>query len=561
MMRHFQQWPYQRAEQKPLINGMRKARMRLRLAISPAAAIQAVTEIQALLGIYQSQSAVARIRHDQKTDDPFYTAEQAYYDQTDARVAQETQAFYTAMLGSRHRMELENHYGSLIFRKAENLREIVQDKIVEDLAEENRLASDYLQLMSAAAIPLDGKVYTLAQLEPLLQSPDRQVRQAVHRAEADWLASRAASLDALFDQLVSVRNRISSRLGLASFIEVGYKRMERFDYQRSQIEALRQAVVRYIVPLTGEIRRLQRRRLNLDALNYYDLPCLFPAGNPQLQIPLASLPDQTSRLLASLTGQDPSFLRRLSDSGCLDLEARPNKAPGGYCETIVNAGMPFILMNASGTAQDVTTLLHESGHAYASLCSLPDLTLLEYRQPTLETCEIHSTALEFLSYPLMEPFFGSEAENYTLMHMTETLLFIPYACMVDEFQHVIYEQPGLTPEQRHQVWQNLECRYQPDLNYGDDSFYNKGGAWQKKQHIFVSPFYYIDYLLADLVALDLWHTSRKDPAKAWKQYDRLCRLGGRDTFLKLLEQAGLASPFDIGTIKKVAYAACDFLRL
>ncbi len=557
----FAQWPYHRAEYEKIATEIRKNRLRLRLSLSPAVAIQSVKDFQAILRYYYSQAAVARIRHDQHTDDPFYAAEQDYYDQTDAQISQQTQSFYSTMLGSRHRKDLEEHYGSLIFRKAQNLQDTVRQNVVDDLSEENRLASAYLQKMSAAAIPMDDHTFTIAQLEPLQQSPDRQVRVKTFVAYGNWLESQKKDLDQLFDQLVATRTKISRKLGCSSFTELGYKRLERFDYQRSQVEELRQAVIRYIVPLTQEIRRLQRRRLGVDHLYFYDWPCLFPAGNPQMLIPFSKLPDQLDQALSTLTKTEPSFFRTLIAGGYLDLASRANKTPGGYCSTVINAGLPFILMNASGTAQDVSVLLHEAGHAYASMRSMADPTLLEYHQPTLETCEIHSTALEFLSYPLMERFFGPDAGNYALMHMTEALLFIPYGCLVDEFQHIIYDQPKLLPEQRHEIWRNLEKIYLPDLDYDQEPFHASGGGWQKKEHIFVSPFYYIDYVLAQIVALDLWQLSRKTPDKAWRSYDKLCGLGGRDTFLQLLKKAGLDSPFDMGTIKRVAFAACSFLDL
>jgi len=558
----FQQLPYQRVDFEYLANEFRRARLRLRLAMSPAAAAAPVKDMQAALRLYRTQATIARIRHDLKTDDQFYADEQAYYDQADARISLLEQSFYSTLLSSRLRPDLEKRYGSLIFRKAENLRDIVRSTVVDDLAEENRLSSAYLQLMSAATIQLGEQTMALSQLQPLLQSPDRAVRARAHRAQAGWFAGHAENLDSLFDQLVTVRHNISQKLGFASFTDLGYKRMERFDYYRADVENLRQAVIRYIVPLTREIRRLQKRRLNLEGgLFYYDLPCLFQGGNPALAAELDKMPDAAQSALAAVTGQQPSFLAEMLTGGYLDLKARNNKTPGAYCQTIINAGTPFILMNATGTAQDVATLLHESGHAYASLRSLQDLTLIEYLSPTLDACEIHSTALEYLCYPQMELFFGENAENYRLMHMTEAMLFLPYGCMVDEFQHIIYDQPMLTPAERHAVWRDLEKIYQPDIDYDDESFYLKGGAWQKKVHIFTSPFYYIDYVLAQFASLDLWLTSRKEPAQAWRSYDKLCAQAGKDTFSHLLDQAGIASPFDSGTIKRLAYAVSRYLEL
>jgi M3 family oligoendopeptidase len=557
----FEELPYKRVEFEQFAHSLRRIRLRLRLAMSAASANQAVQDMQALLRHYRTQSALARIRHDLRTDDPFYAAEQDYYDETDAKVTQQVQVFYSTMLNSVYRQDLEKQLGSLIFRKARNLREITQNSVVADVGEENRLASSYTQLMSAAAVDLEGKRLTLAELEPLQEASERQVRQTAQHALALWLAQQRPSLDKIFDDLVAVRTRISHRLGMATFTELGYKRMERFDISRGQVESLRQAVIRYVVPLTREIRRLQKHRLNLEHLLYFDLPCLFPAGNPKPQVSTSELPQGTAGIMAELTGRSPSFLQRMLEGGSIDIEPRPHKAQGGYCETLLEHNRPFILMNAGGTADDAMTLIHESGHAYASLRSLPGLPLLEYHDPTLETCEIHSTAMEYLSYPHLGRIFDEQADSMRLMHLTAALLFLPYGCMVDEFQHIVYDQPKLTGEQRHAAWRELERIYQPDLDYGDEAFYRDGCAWMKKQHIFVAPFYYIDYVIAQIAALDIWQTARRSPDLAWQRYDKLCGLGGRDTFASLLSQAEVASPFDLDTIKKVAYAAADFLDL
>ncbi len=557
----FDKLVYQRVGYEFIAAELRKARLHLRIAVNPAAAAQTVQDMQAALRLYATQSAIARIRHDCHTDDAFYSDEQAYYDQTDARVALLVQSFYSTMLNSRHRAELENRYGRLIFRKAENLKETVNAAVVEDLAEESRLESTFDQLMSSATVHFDEAFMTLAELEPHLESADRLTRQRAHSAREDWYQQHGDSLDRLFDQMVAIRHRISQKLKLRSFTELGYKRMERFDYGREHIDALRQAVVRYIVPLTREIRRLQRRRLGVDELNHYDLPCLNPAGNPQVMPELAAIPQMTAQILGDITRQQPSFFQRLIDGGYLDLQPRVNKSPGGYCSDIINAGMPFILMNAGGTADDISTLLHEAGHAYATLRSMENMTLMEYIEPTMDVCEIHSTTMELFGYNHIKPFFGADAENYTLMHMTQALLFIPYGCLVDEFQHRIYDQPDMTAELRYRTWRELEKIYMPDVRYDEAPFLKKGGAWQMKAHIFVAPFYYIDYVLAQLVSLDLWRSSKTSPEKAWQCYDQLCGLGGRETFKNLLEMAGLASPFESGTIKRVAYAASSFLDL
>ncbi len=557
----FDQIEYQRVDYEFVANEMRKARLKLRIAVSTDQAEHALMDMQSALRIYRTQSSVARIRHDRKTSDKFYSAEQDYYDQADARIELLLRGFYQTLLASRHHESLVGRVGELLFRKAENIKDIVQSAVVEDLAEENHLSSVYLQIISEAKIVFEDRQYALSELGPLLESQDRLTRIRAHRQLSNWYANHGENLDDLFDLLVQVRHRMAGKMGFASFTPIGYKRMERFDYSREDIEALRESVLRYIVPLTQEIRRLQRRRLSLDKLYHFDLPCLFPNGNPKPIVTDSILPRVMSDCLSAVCGTEPSSFKKLVDGGYIDLEARPDKAPGGYCQTILNAGLPFILMNGTGTAGDVMTLLHEAGHAYASLKSLESPTLIEYTSPSLDACEIHSTAMEYLAYPEMERFFGEMAEDVRLMHMTQSLLFIPYGCLVDEFMHVVADHPDMTAKERHQTWRRLEKKYQPDLDYDDAPYFERGGAWQMKEHIFTSPFYYIDYVLAQLTALDIWRLSQRDRAEAFRRYDHLCSLGGRHTFSELLELSGLASPFAPSTIKTVAYAASNYLDL
>ena len=557
----FNQLVYRRIDLEKLSLEMRRARLRLRLAMNHASAVEAVMEMDQLRRHYQTMKALAAIRHDQHTEDASYAAERDFYDQIDGQVDQQVQQFYATFLNTRHRTALESQFGSLVFRKAENFRTTVKPEVLADLAGENRLATQYGQLMSTLAVPLNGQDLSLAQIEPHLQAADRTERRQAHAALATALHSQSDQLDTIFDQLVQHRRTISRKLGFSSFTDLGYRRMERLDYRREQIDALRQNILRFFVPITTEIRRLQRRRLKLDQLFYFDLPCLYPDGNPALQVAPDGLAAAANQVAAKVSRQDPSFVQELAENGYLDLVARPGKTQGGYCETLFEARLPFILMNASGTPQDAMVLMHECGHAYAALRSFKHTDLLEYHQPTLETCEIHSTALEYLSYPHLDAFFGPAGQEAALLHMTESLLFLPYGCMVDEFQHRIYDEPTLTPADRNQVWLELEHRYQPDLDYDGAPFFSEGRAWQKKEHIFNSPFYYIDYVLAQLTALDIWSTSRKHPDRAWKKYDALCEAGGHGTFLELLQKAGLASPFEPDTIKRLAYAVCDFLAL
>lgn len=559
-LQSFSSLPYSRIDLKKIAEKMRRARLQLRLAMNPDSAIKAVLEGQRAIREYKAMAALAKVRHDMYTGDEYYRGEQQFYDQADAEFDQMRHELYAAMTDSRYRNELKAKFGRHLLLRAENFRQTIATEVVSDLARENKLVSDYNQLIAEGIIKIGDKKYSFGQLSPLLQSNDRETRKIAWQARTIWLQENAEKLDAVFSQMMALRCKIADKLGFSGFPQLALKRMERYDYGFAEIGQLRDNVVRYIVPLTREIRRLQRQRLNLEHLYAYDLPCLFPGGNPQLQCSVDELPHIAARVLGDLT-QKPSFLEKMLEGGYVDHKARPDKYPGAYCSTLYGPRQPFILMNATGTARDVFTLMHEAGHAYASLRSLDVFQLQDLHLPALDACEIHSTSLEYLTYPYMDRFFGQAAEEITLMHMTETLLFLPYGCLVDEFQQQIYNCDELSAAKRYSIWRELEQKYLPDIDYDQDQHFAAGGAWQLRKHIYTAPFYYIDYVLAQLAALDIWQQMRIDRAGAYGRYDLLCSLGGSESLESLLEKAALASPFSTNTIKRLAYAVCDFLAL
>lgn len=551
---------YQRPDLDVVSDAFRRCRLRLRLSMSAHACQDALTELQTPLLSFLTMAAIARIRHDRKMSDPIWTAEAEFFDEAEAKVENWRQSTYHALLSSRYKDELAELTGEGIFQQALLLHRTVQDRILADLSEENRLESAYTQKIAQITVRVNDQDYSVAELEPLLEDRDALLRRNAHRALQDAFASEQQWLDTCFNQLTSVRHRMSVKLGFDNFCAMGYERMGRKDYGPEQIATFREHVLKYIVPVCGEIRRLQKLRLNQPHLYYWDLPVLLPEGNalPQLDVEkwIGILDDSLGQLLG-----DGPFLGRLDHLGFLDLKARTDKATGGYCATVYDVGLPFLLTNLTKRANDVMTLIHEAGHAYASLSSLGQMRLYEDHMPGMDLCEIHSTALEFLMAPLLHPIFADQTELHAMIHMTEAILFLPYACLVDHFQHRIYEHPEMSMDARHACWRELERLYQPDLDYADDAYFAKGCAWQKKEHIFTAPFYYIDYALAILASLDLWQTAATDPDKAVRRYKRLCKRGNNGAFLTQLEESGISSPFEETTFKRLVYTVCKYLAL
>lgn len=551
--------------ERPSLDAFRDCVLRVRLRImtshSTSVVETALAEFQKELSRFETNSTLCQIHHDLNTLDPFYLDELGFFEEAQAVVSELSSGLYSLLLSSTISDEIKERLGPMIFRKAQNRKDTISSEIVPDLVEETALANEYSQILSESSIIFGGNEYSLSMMDPFLESADREVRKLAHLAVSEYYASQNGRFDQIFDKMVTLRTNMARKLSYPNFVSLGYKRMERYDYTPEMVENFRNFVVKYIVPVTVEIRRLQKVRLGVEDLKYYDLPNLFAEGNPKPAIAGDELPRAASLMFQKIFEKDPSFYDVLDAHGFTDLFARKAKSTGGYCETLLDYGIPFIFMNANGVADDVATLIHESGHAYAAIRSVGSSPFVECLSPTLETCEIHSTAMEYLAYPYLEYFFGNRADAFRQLHMTQSLLFLPYGCMVDEFQHCVYENPMLTSQERHTVWHMLENKYQPYLDYDGVDFYEKGGAWQKKGHIFTDPFYYIDYCLAQVVALQIWDMSRTNPQKALRVYDQLCMEGGNGTFLELLDKAGLSSPFSSAVLKRVAYRSCDYLNL
>jgi M3 family oligoendopeptidase len=244
----------------------------------------------------------------------------------------------------------------------------------------------------------------------------------------------------------------------------------------------------------------------------------------------------------------------MAEGGFLDLETRATKAPGGFCTVMPTPGVPFVFANFTGTHGDATVLTHEIGHAF-QMWQSRDQNLIEYLWPTMEACEIHSMSLELLAFPEMERLFGEDAGRYRRLHTIHALFALAMAAAIDHFQHLVYERPTATREERHTMWRDLERRYLPWRDHGDLAYPAKGGFWQWVPHIYRVPFYFIDYALAQCVAMQLWVKSKADRPGTFETYAELCARGGSASFLELVQGAGLVSPFADGALRASVSAA------
>ena len=498
----------------------------------------------------QSLWSIVSIRHTIDTTDPFYKQENDYFDQIGPRIQGLNIELYRALIESPFRNQLEEKWGKQLFRLAEVNLKTFSKEVLEDLQEENTLASEYTKLLASAQILFDGEERNLSQLTPCENSEDRETRKKASIAKWGFFEQHAEELDNLYDKLVKVRTRIAKKLGYESFTHLAYDRMGRTDYNKDMVASYREEVRKHIVPVATLLRERQQRRIGVDVLRYYDEGYHFKTGNPKPQGNPDWIVTQGQQMYSELSAETNQFFEFMLDNGLMDLESKKGKAVGGYCTTIAEYGAPFIFSNFNGTHGDITVLTHEAGHAFQTFCSLP-LGVPEYEFPTSEAAEIHSMSMEFLTWPWMDLFFGNDTQKFKFMHLEDSLEFVPYGVSVDEFQHFVYANPDATPAERKQAWREIERKYLPHRNYEGNAFLEEGSFWQKQLHIYLHPFYYIDYTLAQVCAFQFWKKANANREQAWADYLNLCKQGGSKSFLELVAAANLISPFQDGCIESV----------
>ena len=517
-------------------------------------------EVEDFSAKFDTALTVANIRHDIDTRDEFYDAEVAYIDEHAPELEEYVQRWQDALLKTPYRAAFEEKYNRVMFLNAEIDARTFSPEIVPELQRENALTTEYSKLLAGAQIPFEGGVYTLSQLTPIKQDADASRRAAAWAAEDAWYAEHAESLDAIYAELVTLRDKMGRKLGHDGYIPLGYDRMQRNCYDKADVERFRAAVVDYIVPIAYSVYETVAKRLGKSLpMGYADCAMWFTDGNARPVGTPEDILEAGRSFYHELSGETAEFIDHMLENGMMDVLSRPGKAGGGYCTTLTAYKTPYIFANFNGTSGDVEVITHEAGHAFASWTSR-DIVPAESSSPSLEGCEVHSMSMEFFAEPWAERFFGADADKFRWQHLADAVTFIPYGTLVDHFQHECYEHPEYTPEQRNAAWSRLAAVYMPWLKPEESlGFYSSGRAWQRQRHIYISPFYYIDYCLAQTVSLELWAMIKRDKAAAWEKYMAYTRLGGTLTFRELLDRAGLDSPFEPETLKAVAEAAKAWL--
>lgn len=557
----FKEMPYERPDAEALKAQLTALTERLRAAMDYPEARAVYLEMETLSKHIQTQAVLCSVRHSIDTRDAFYDAEEKFWNETAPELEAYTQAWTQALLESPFRADFAKEYGDIQFVNAEIKLKTFSPEIIPELQQENELTQQYEKLLASAQIPFEGGVYTLSQLTPFKTDADDSRRLAAWKAEGRWYKEHQPELDSLYDRLVHLRDAMGKKLGYGGYTPLGYYRMNRNSYGKEDVEKFRAAVVKHLVPLAAEIYRHQAERLGVAyPLSFADAALSFRSGNPRPQGTAQDILAAGKAFYEALSPETGEFFNKMLDMELLDVLSTEGKQSGGYCTDIADYGVPFIFANFNGTQGDVEVVTHEAGHAFAGYVNR-DRIPFETAWPTMEACEVHSMSMEFFAEPWAESFFGPDTKKFLFSHLASAITFIPYGTLVDHFQHIVFEKPELTPAERHAEWKRLLGVYMPWMRLdGDIPFYSEGEGWQRQHHIYSMPFYYIDYCLAQTVALQFWARIQADRADAWKHYMAYTLQGGSRGFTELLENAGLDTPFDENCLRGVCERAAKWLE-
>jgi len=557
----FSEMPYTRVNINEINEKFNSYTQQLKKATNYQQAKEIFLNVDKLKRSVQTNGILCMVRHSINTNDEFYNNEQDFWDNESPKLEEASQEFVKALLECPFRKQFEEEFGSVYFINAEIALKTFKPEIIEDLQKENALTNEYNKLIASAQIEFDGNTYTISQLAPFKNSLDDDTRYRAFMAHGEWMKKNQPQLDRIYDDLVKVRDTMAKKLGYENYVELGYYRMGRNCYDEKMVDKFREAVRNYVVPIADEIYHKQAERLGVKyPLLHPNAVLEFRSGNPKPQGSSKDILQAGKEFYDWLSKETSAFFNMMLENELLDVESTKGKQAGGYCTDLGDFKVPFIFANFNGTQHDVEVVTHEAGHAFAAYMNM-DRIPYETIWPSMEACEVHSMSMEFFGEKFADKFFGKDAEKFLYSHLSGALTFIPYGTLVDHFQHVVYKHPEYTPEQRHQAWKQLQNTYQPWLLLDDSiPFFAEGHYWQGQQHIYNSPFYYIDYCLAQTVSLEFWRLLQEDKDNAWNHYMAYTKLGGTKTFTDLLKSANLSSPFEGNCLKDICSKAKESLE-
>lgn len=477
-------------------------------------------------------------------------------------VEEHNAALMEALLASRHRAAIAERFGDQLIAVLEVGRGPLAPVNSELRVEASKLSHRYDELVASAEVDVQGEALTLAQARGKLSSEDAATRRAAYGAYYGWFLGAHDEIADIYGQLARLRDTMGKNVGHPNFVPLGYDGMGRTDYGPDEVRAFRDAVETYISPLFAAKCAAQAKALGTETLrpwdNAYDPAMNLPDG---VAGPVEAQLDKMARALERLSPKLAAHFERMRNEDLIDLENRKGKGAGAYCTSFPDESKVAIFCNSTGSEDDVRTLTHELGHAFQGWES-QWIDAVDLRWPTSDACEVHSMGFEFLALPYLDEFFDEEHRaTFARARWSRAIDILCYVCVVDAFQHWVYENPEATADERDAAWVRLDAQYRPGIDWSGEAQDYVSTRWYAQLHLFRYPFYYIDYALAETGAMQLGMLDAKDHADCMERYMELCRLGGTKSVTALFEGAGLRSPFEAETIRDLAQHAAEQLGL
>lgn len=547
----FKEFVYKRPDVKKTCDDLEALGKKIENSLDVEEIKRLIKEIENIKIEFESMMVICSIRNTIDTTDKFYEDEQEFFDNESPKYSSAITKISKVLVNHPKRYELEKIYTSHWFKMMEVSLKTFDDSIMDELVEESKLTTKYSKLLASCQIEYDGKINNLSQMGKYSTAVDRNVRLEASKLIDSFFACHEDELDEIYDKLVKVRTKMAKKLGYENYLEFGYLRMGRTDYNYLDVRKYRKQVLDYIVPVSEKLFANQAKRIKITNPEAFDMNLEFLDGNPTPKGNKDELVMKASKMYSEMSLETDEFFKYMVSGKLMDLETKKGKQGGGYCTYIPKYHAPFIFSNFNQTKGDVDVLTHEAGHAFEVYRASKHITNPDLMWPTMEACEIHSMSMEFFAYPWMNSFFGDDERKYKISHMSGAITFIPYGCLIDNFQEEVYLNYNMTPAERKECFRKLEKMYLPSKKYTYQPMWEKGCYWFRQQHVFNSPLYYIDYTLAQVCAIEFYEKNLDNHSIAWHDYLHLCDLGGSMSFLELLKETNLSNPFEDGTISKI----------
>ncbi|MBO5993902.1 MAG: M3 family oligoendopeptidase [Firmicutes bacterium] len=556
----FSELEYKRPDAEDLKRQMTEAAEAVKSASSGEEVMDVIMKVNEISGEMATMFMIVNIRHTLNTKDKFYEEENNWLNDMYPTLMPFMIQYNGAIEASAFRPYVEEKLGKQFFVEMDLQKRSFCEANIPLMQAEAKLTDEYQSIMAGCQVEFMGEERNLYGLQKFFEDRDREVRRAAFKAYSEFYQSHEKRLEEIWDELISIRNEMGRNLGFENYIPLGYLNQGRTDYGQEEVASFREQVRKELVPFCTKLYEAQAKRLKIDKVCAFDEKNIFPDGNAH---PIGDddfMIAEARKMYHEISPETGEFIDFMIDHEMMDLKNKPGKASTGYMTLLPSLKAPFVFSCFNGTIFDMQVLTHELGHAFAGFRAARKQPIQDYYFASTDIAEIHSMSMEQFAYPYAERFFGSDADKFRFAHLQEALTFVPFGVAVDEFQHICYEHPELTPKERTYEWHKLEEKYMPWRTYENDEFMERGGYWYHKLHIYLYPFYYINYTLTTMGAMEFKKKYAEDREKAWKDYLALCDVGGSRSYLETLKLADLAVPFDEGGVARATGYAKDILE-